>query len=416
MVENDHNTDQDTDAIIDPDIDVIDLEDEATCMNDMNLMQNRKEIQEIRKEIRREIQEIQDKVITIVRSEMEEIRLHREEDDSQDPSEPGEETEPLVPAETSGGVPAHHSSQQIPQWKSTISQYGSMVGRLIVMGSVSPTDDLNTGTLGMYTVAAVTHSSASTKCSTHAWLSAVVYLAIVLLAVFAFDAVTLDVIKFKCKTNDECQKGMYCSEKFCKDCSYIKWYFSRIERYYPTKMSSPLLHVVTPSTMPSLISSAISSSIPGTNTMPSSNLSTMHSLIPTTMHSSNMPSPTIYKDSTYCSNPDNNELEIEEHDGDANIRDTCNYLGEVQQGMQEPSILILFIFLSILWMLPICKDVEEACIEEIVLDNNISGSWNIPEEILRIALRIRKFLLPWYATSCTISLVLMDDLSAKNEK
>ena len=99
---------------------------------------------------------------------MEEIRLHREEDDCQDPSRPGEETEPLVPAETSDCVAAHHSLQQIPQWKSTISQYGSMAGRLIGIGSVSPRDDLNTGTLGMYAVAVATHSSASTKCSTHA--------------------------------------------------------------------------------------------------------------------------------------------------------------------------------------------------------------------------------------------------------
>jgi len=75
---------------------------------------------------------------------------------------------------------------------------------------------------------------------------------------------------------------------------------------------------------------------------------------------------------------------------------------------------VMILFLVLLWALPISQDVEEAFTEEWVLDHHLAGSLNIPAEIVRVALRIRRCILPAFITSATLVLMFTDDVSAKH--
>merc|ERR1740139_2031215 len=74
---------------------------------------------------------------------------------------------------------------------------------------------------------------------------------------------------------------------------------------------------------------------------------------------------------------------------------------------------ILLLVLSLLWTLPICQDIEEAAIEEIVLNHHVGDTLNSPAEVVRVALRIRRFIVPLMATSSTIVLLITDTISSK---
>jgi len=74
----------------------------------------------------------------------------------------------------------------------------------------------------------------------------------------------------------------------------------------------------------------------------------------------------------------------------------------------------MVVFLALLWALPISQDVEEAATEERVMDHHLAGSLNIPAEIVRLALRMRRCILPFCATAATLVLLITDDISAKN--
>ena len=74
----------------------------------------------------------------------------------------------------------------------------------------------------------------------------------------------------------------------------------------------------------------------------------------------------------------------------------------------------MVIFLALLWALPISQDIEEAATEERVMDHHLAGSLNIPAEIVRLSLRIRRCLLPFYATIATFVLLITSNISANN--
>merc|ERR1740139_307354 len=73
---------------------------------------------------------------------------------------------------------------------------------------------------------------------------------------------------------------------------------------------------------------------------------------------------------------------------------------------------ILLLVLSLLWTLPICQDIEEAAIEEIVLNHHVGDTLNSPAEVVRVALRIRRFVVPLMATSSTIVLLITNTVSS----
>eukprot|EP00588_Corethron_pennatum_P018130 CAMPEP_0194305830 /NCGR_PEP_ID=MMETSP0171-20130528/3168_1 /TAXON_ID=218684 /ORGANISM="Corethron pennatum, Strain L29A3" /LENGTH=406 /DNA_ID=CAMNT_0039057471 /DNA_START=46 /DNA_END=1263 /DNA_ORIENTATION=+ len=91
----------------------------------------------------------------------------------------------------------------------------------------------------------------------------------------------------------------------------------------------------------------------------------------------------------------------------------CDFIN-LNQKKVDGRTSAIFIFLVLLWALPISRDVEEAFTEEWVLDHHLAGSLNIPAEIVRVALRIRRCILPAFVTSATLVLMFTNDTSAKN--
>eukprot|EP00588_Corethron_pennatum_P006162 CAMPEP_0194293604 /NCGR_PEP_ID=MMETSP0169-20130528/48298_1 /TAXON_ID=218684 /ORGANISM="Corethron pennatum, Strain L29A3" /LENGTH=301 /DNA_ID=CAMNT_0039042171 /DNA_START=57 /DNA_END=959 /DNA_ORIENTATION=- len=71
-------------------------------------------------------------------------------------------------------------------------------------------------------------------------------------------------------------------------------------------------------------------------------------------------------------------------------------------------------FLSMLWAYPITQDVEEAIIEERVLDHHQAGSLNRPAEVVRLALRVKRCVLPFVTSVATAGMILTTESDVKN--
>jgi len=77
----------------------------------------------------------------------------------------------------------------------------------------------------------------------------------------------------------------------------------------------------------------------------------------------------------------------------------CDFITHNREKM-DVQIWILFFVLSVLWTLPICQDIEEAVIKEI--------------KVVRVILRIQRFVVPLMATSSTIVLRITNELLSKS--
>jgi len=86
----------------------------------------------------------------------------------------------------------------------------------------------------------------------------------------------------------------------------------------------------------------------------------------------------------------------------------------ITSGVPSIGKIMLIIFLSLLWALPITQDIEEAAIEEKVLNHNMKGPLNIPFEIVRLGLRAKRFVLPIFSTLATLSVLATEKVSATN--
>lgn len=101
-------------------------------------------------------------------------------------------------------------------------------------------------------------------------------------------------------------------------------------------------------------------------------------------------------------------------DVDNDFKGRCDFL-DLNYKCMNKRIWVVIVFLGLLWALPITQDIEEACVEETVLDYHLRGSLFIPAEIVRLALRLRRCALPFFATSATLTLLITDQFSAKND-
>lgn len=104
---------------------------------------------------------------------------------------------------------------------------------------------------------------------------------------------------------------------------------------------------------------------------------------------------------------------INDLDYETEFEGHCDFIA-LNMGKIDPGFWLLIGFFSLLWALPVCQDIEEAAIEEKVLDHHIGESFSIPAEIMRVALRIRRFILPLLATSVTVVFLVTDEISTKN--
>lgn len=91
------------------------------------------------------------------------------------------------------------------------------------------------------------------------------------------------------------------------------------------------------------------------------------------------------------------------------------YLDLLMSEMSTDQIIILA-FVAIFFGSIITEELTEASIEDAVLNTiyNDIFSNSIPLKIIRVSLRIRQLVLPWTVGAATISVMLTDNLSAKN--
>lgn len=91
----------------------------------------------------------------------------------------------------------------------------------------------------------------------------------------------------------------------------------------------------------------------------------------------------------------------------------CDYL-ILNYGKLDNGIILVISALALLFSLPLCQDIEEAAVEEFVLDHHLTNRINLPAKIVRFTLRIKQYVLPWYATGATVTLLITNDISARN--
>ena len=98
---------------------------------------------------------------------------------------------------------------------------------------------------------------------------------------------------------------------------------------------------------------------------------------------------------------------------DSNFIGHCDYFSTDRKLMHRGNWLTL-VFLSLAFVLPLCQDIHETVVEEAILDHHLESTVNMPAELLRIALRVRRFIKPWFITCVVAVLLVMDPLTAKN--
>lgn len=100
-------------------------------------------------------------------------------------------------------------------------------------------------------------------------------------------------------------------------------------------------------------------------------------------------------------------------DAETNFKGHCDFL-DLHLSQLDKRSWMLLMFLFILYTLPMSMDVEESAIEELVMDSHLNGSLSVPAEIVRLALRLRRCVIPFFSITATIVLLVTDDIMAKN--
>eukprot|EP00588_Corethron_pennatum_P000903 CAMPEP_0194283010 /NCGR_PEP_ID=MMETSP0169-20130528/24494_1 /TAXON_ID=218684 /ORGANISM="Corethron pennatum, Strain L29A3" /LENGTH=317 /DNA_ID=CAMNT_0039028519 /DNA_START=301 /DNA_END=1251 /DNA_ORIENTATION=+ len=96
-----------------------------------------------------------------------------------------------------------------------------------------------------------------------------------------------------------------------------------------------------------------------------------------------------------------------------NFEGKCDYV-VLHKIKMDGGTWVLVLFFALLWVLPISQNIKEAATEERVMDHHLAGSLNTPAEIVRLTLRIRRCMIPFWATAATLILLITNDITAKN--
>jgi len=261
------------------------------------------------------------------------------------------------------------------QRPSGLGNYMSFAGRLLGVGSVSPRTDLNTGTINLFAVAVVVDPSARRRSK---WLAAVGILVIVLLEVFVFSVVVYESSHPKCNAVSDCPAGNYCQvenrggyfSRECEDCELLQHFhlFSNSADFEET----------------------CSSVLPADKWEHRAFIDADYSA--SQLDNKNSFDHELYKCLVY------NHCNESDMDADTDFIGHCDFIAS-NVAKLDTQVWILIIFLAFLWTLPICQDIEEATIEEAVMDHQLADSFNGPAEILRVTFRIRRYIIPLCTTS-----------------
>eukprot|EP00588_Corethron_pennatum_P024339 CAMPEP_0194311286 /NCGR_PEP_ID=MMETSP0171-20130528/8264_1 /TAXON_ID=218684 /ORGANISM="Corethron pennatum, Strain L29A3" /LENGTH=479 /DNA_ID=CAMNT_0039065319 /DNA_START=35 /DNA_END=1474 /DNA_ORIENTATION=+ len=101
-------------------------------------------------------------------------------------------------------------------------------------------------------------------------------------------------------------------------------------------------------------------------------------------------------------------------DAETGFEGRCDYLA-LHKSKMDGGSWFMVVFFAVLWSLPLTLNVQEATAEERVLDHHLTGgARNIPAEMVRLTLRIRRCVLPFSATAATLVLMITNDITAKH--
>jgi len=295
-------------------------------------------------------------------------------------------------------VDAEATPSQLRTW---LNNYISTARRLMGVDSVPPRKDLNTKTITMFAVAVVVDTSNHSR--TRRWWTATGNMAFVLTQVAAFSSLIKDTSHPTCNAVTDCPAGTYCQRvnsftvPTCKDCSG----------------------------MPGLL---FVNNTPTTVNVWDRNCSATFS--------DDDEWKDKWKHRNYY-NADHNEFplinipELSDSDRDKYKCLAYNHCSQTDMDKDHPKfeghcdfihlnyqkmygrVWFSVFFLAALWTLPICQDIEEATIEENVLNHHVADFLNIPAKILRSALRIKRYIVPSLTISATLSLLLTETISSK---
>uniref|UniRef100_A0A7S1BJX5 Uncharacterized protein n=1 Tax=Corethron hystrix TaxID=216773 RepID=A0A7S1BJX5_9STRA len=102
-------------------------------------------------------------------------------------------------------------------------------------------------------------------------------------------------------------------------------------------------------------------------------------------------------------------------DFNTNFEGHCDIIYDNAGGnnMKMSSFIAVF-FLTMIWMVPICRDMEDASVEDIVLEYHNKQVFNGSAEIVLLGLRFRRYLFPFLVTGATLLLLLAEPLTTKD--
>jgi len=305
-------------------------------------------------------------------------------------SETGQDEIQVVPVTPLHNMLPERRSSLLPgRSASVVARYISKTARLIGANEDSNEIDLNTRTLGMYAVAVVVDSSTRRVNRFRAWLTTFGTLAFVCMQIFVLSSVIFESSYPTCNSVIDCPVGSFClsesSYNICEDCSHMDEFFVSITHFEET--------------CPTILSAEkwdhgdyVDADY---NEFP---------LVPNTKIQKSKVKEYHCLAYNHCKETD--------MDAKKGFDGNCDFITRNRQKMHAQTWFLIF-FMALLWTLPMCQDIKEASLEEIVLDHYLEGSLNGPAEVIRVALHLRIYLVPFFTTSATLVLLLTEEMSSK---
>jgi len=283
--------------------------------------------------------------------------------------------------------PATAEIEYVPSPRNSIRPRRSTIGDIDDDGEIT-----NTDTIYMYAIAMTVGPSARRLTS---WLAALALLTVILSQISVIRWLVTESAFPPCHSNSDCLEGSYCgydsTEKssVCSDC-FDQKFNSTDSKYWEDETEVidkcyPLFP------------------LDWWENKASINIDHNEAWVPNLGE--------INRDKTdclsfiHCNNTD--------MDAVTNFMGHCDFIALNKSKMNRGIWFTLF-FLSLIFVTPLCQDMEEAAMEEIILDYHLKDALNLPAEIVRLTLRVRQTLLPCAITGAAFALLLTDSMSAKS--
>lgn len=270
-------------------------------------------------------------------------------------------------------------AQTKPCQKNKKKGFASIKEYIPGMGKFRPLSENNTGTLYLYCVGKVVDKDSH---AIKKWIASLLGLVLACMQTFIIFVLYLEASHPRCTSMDDCPDGTYCTPTFfhlpacfdCKSVQKLKTNSTQCLFEFPEKWENWDLI----------------------------DIDHIEFHIKAKMESSDLLNCVSFK---HCVESD--------IDASNSFKGHCDFI-YLNRSKMDKGIWLFIGFLAFLWSLPASQDIEEATIEERVLTYHIGDKFFVPAEILRLALRIRRFILPLMVVAATILLIITDEMSTKS--